>query len=84
MDPDDKELVRATLNLAKENNRMLKSLYSSYRWSRILRITYWVIVIGLALTGYYYAQPYLEKVRDIYHEIQQKVETTSNSVKSAL
>ena len=82
MDPEDKELMRATLNLAKENNKMLKKLYSGYKWSQFFRIAYWVMIIGLALTGYYFAQPYLEKVHALYRQAEEKMQEASQTVKN--
>lgn len=82
MDPEDRELLRASLNLAKENNRMIKKLYTSYTWSQYLRIAYWVVVIGLAVTGYYFAQPYLEKLHALYRQAQQKIQETGQTVKN--
>jgi hypothetical protein len=48
MNPEEKELLKKTLELARENNRMLHSIKRQMLWGRIFRIVYWVLIIGAA------------------------------------
>ena len=66
MDPESKKLLEDTFVLAQENNKMLHSLMRSMRISRIISILYWVIIIGSALGAYYFIQPYINQLIDIY------------------
>jgi hypothetical protein len=73
MDPKEKATLEAVLKLSQENNDMLRKMHRSLWWSRAWRIGYWAVIILFALTGYYYAQPYLEKVKQIYDSVEHTV-----------
>ncbi|MDD5721264.1 MAG: hypothetical protein PHT16_02345 [Candidatus Pacebacteria bacterium] len=66
MDPESKKLLEDTLVLAQENNKMLHSVMRSMRLARIMRIIYWVIIIGSALGAYYFIQPYIDQLIGVY------------------
>ena len=66
MDPEDKKLLEETLRLGQENNQMLRSIRRSLRISRIVRLVYWVFIIGSAIGAYYFVQPHLDQVMEIY------------------
>jgi len=66
MTPEEKDLLRKTLELTEENNRMLKSISSSMRLARIMSIVYWVFIIGSAVGAYYLIQPYIEAITGAY------------------
>ncbi len=65
MTPEEKSLLERTYALAEENNEMLRSIRNANRISLILRIVYWVVIIGIALGAYYFIQPYFESVLDL-------------------
>jgi uncharacterized membrane protein len=60
MQPDEKEMLKKTLELAQENNKMLHSISRSMMWGRIARYIYWVFIIGAAVGLYYYIEPYID------------------------
>jgi len=66
MDPESKELLQATLELAQENNKMLHSMKRSMQMSRIMSYVYWAFIIGSALGAYYFVQPYIDQLLDAY------------------
>jgi len=53
-----------TLKLAKENREYLKKIDKRLKWSRNWTVFYWVVIIGAAALGYYYAIPYFQQVRE--------------------
>lgn len=57
-------LLLENLKYAKENNRYLILIDKRQRWRRNFTAFYWVVLIILAVGGYYYAFPYLQVVRD--------------------
>jgi hypothetical protein len=65
---DLKNMVQETLNIARENNNLLKKMRRSQRWGNISRIVYWLILIGISVGAFYYIQPYLEKAYSLYTE----------------
>jgi len=66
MDPESRKLLDKTLELAEENNKILRSMRRSQRVSSIIRFIYWVFIIGSAVGAYYFIQPYLEQIMSIY------------------
>ncbi len=80
IDPELEELMRSNLKVSKENNKLLHKIWKDVRYRRFIKFFYWVIIIGLSLGSYYYAQPYIEKAIGIYTSINQKVQTTGNTL----
>ncbi len=69
MNPDVEKLEKAVeenMELSRENNRMIKALYKNYRTVRVFRILYLVLIIGTALGAYYYLEPYLQQISELY------------------
>ena len=60
MQPEDRELLKRTVELEEENNSMLRSIQRSMRLARFMSILYWVFIIGSAVGAYYLIQPYIE------------------------
>lgn len=78
MTPEERHLLEETLTLSKENNKMLRKMYSIARWARVARIIYWLVLVGASIGAFYYVQPYLEQLLSVYTGIQdgvQKVNT---------
>jgi hypothetical protein len=86
MNPNEKELLEKTYELAKENNHILRGIRRSGRWSTAVRILYWIIIIGLSLGAYYYVQPYINPLLKSYNNIKgdiNNVKTIINKVSSS-
>ncbi len=66
MQPEDRELLKRTVELEEENNSMLRSIQRSMRLARIMSILYWVFIIGSAVGAYYIIQPYIEALTGVY------------------
>ena len=66
MDEQNKHLLEENLALAKENNQMLKKVLRSQKRGEIMKVVYWLLIIGIALGAFYFVQPYLESVISIY------------------
>jgi len=69
MDPESKKLLEESLTLAKDNNNMLHSMRRSMRMQRAMTAFYWLFIIGSAVGAYYFIQPYLDTVLDMYSSI---------------
>lgn len=69
MDPETKEILDETLELSKENNKMLKKLRNAMRVSRAFKIVYWTVIIGSMLGVYYYFQPFIDNIRGTYEQV---------------
>jgi CRISPR/Cas system-associated protein Cas10 (large subunit of type III CRISPR-Cas system) len=66
MTPEEKILLSKAIELAEENNKMLKSLTRSMKISRIISVIYWVFIIGSAVGAFYLIQPYIDGLMDTY------------------
>ena len=66
MSPEEKELFKRSIQLAEENNDILRSMQRSMRLARFMTIIYWVFIIGSAVGAYYLIQPYIEAVSGAY------------------
>ena len=70
MQPEEKEMLKKTLELSQENNHLLRSIKRSMAWGRIIKIIYWVILIGAAIGAYYYIEPYIDTAVDAYGNVK--------------
>lgn len=70
MQPDEKEMLKKTLELSQENNKMLHSIKRSMMWGRVVRTIYWVLIISASIGIYYYIEPYLDGAIGAYGSIK--------------
>ncbi len=70
MNEDEKAILKKTLELAQENNKMLHSIRRQMIWGRVFRIAYWVVIIGAAIGLYYYIDPYINEAISVYGNIK--------------
>ena len=66
MDPESKKLLQDTFALAKENNEILHGMRRSMRIARIMTFLYWAFIILTAFGAYYFIQPYLGQLMNVY------------------
>ncbi|MDE2031065.1 MAG: hypothetical protein KGI58_02270 [Patescibacteria group bacterium] len=66
MDPETKQLLQENLDIAKENNLMLKKMVRSQKWTNIYRVVYWGIIILSSVGAYYFIQPFLGNLLNVY------------------
>jgi len=52
--------LRETRVLAERNHELLEKVHRYIVLSRIFRIVYWVVIIGIAIGAFYFLEPYLE------------------------
>ena len=70
MDIQEKRLLEETAALAKENNKLIKKIRRGMITGRVVRIFYWVVIIGISVGAFYFLQPYVEGIRGIYEDLQ--------------
>lgn len=59
-DNEVKSLLKKNLELAKENNRLLRKMRRGAIIGNILRLIWWVVLFGgPVILYYYYVQPYV-------------------------
>ena len=63
MDPESKQLLQNTFNLAEENNKMLRKMRRAQKMASFMRIIYWLIIIGIGIGAFYFLQPYINQIQ---------------------
>ncbi len=66
MDGDVKNLLEENLRISKENNLMLLKLLKAQKWAQIYRVVYWAIIILVSFGSFYFIQPYLGSLLNLY------------------
>lgn len=82
MDLDARKLDEI-LEIARDNNKILRSTRRAQRWSTFFSFTYWVIILGSIFGTYYYFQPTIQKYLKVMQTsvgIMQKLEGAAGSI----
>lgn len=64
----EQEDLDQLLKLNKENNKILRNMQRSARVGRFLKTIYWVIIFGSLYGTYYFIQPYIGQLLDLYNQ----------------
>jgi len=78
MSPEERDLLNHSIEIAEENNRILRVMRRNARIATFFRITYWLIIIGAAFGAYYFIQPYTDAIIKSYGEMKENVENIKN------
>ena len=81
MEPEEREMLKKTLELAQENNKMLHSIRRGMFWGRVIRVVYWVVIIGAAVGVYYYIAPYLDSAVGAYGNLKGDLKSFGSMLK---
>lgn len=73
MDMETQELLKRTLTLAEENNKLLKKMEVQAKWSMYYYILKWVLFIAFTAGAYYYVRPYFDELLKIYQQLNEGV-----------
>ena len=87
MDPESKKLLEETFTLTQENNKMLHKVRSVQKWAIFWSWLKIVVIIGITLGSFYFLQPYINKIIDLYNSIsgtEQKLNDSSDSFQNLL
>lgn len=66
MTPEEKALLEETHELATENNKILRSMRRSARFDRLMKVAYWIIIIGFTVAAYYALQSYTATLKNAF------------------
>lgn len=87
MDPESKKLLEETFALAQENNKMLHKVRSVQKWTAFWSWLKIILIIGITLGSFYFLEPYLNKMKDLYNSIsgtEQKLNNSGSSFQDLL
>ncbi|MFZ2303316.1 MAG: hypothetical protein WAV98_00815 [Minisyncoccia bacterium] len=71
------------LEITHENNKILRSMRRTQRWSSLFRFVYWAVILGSILGVYYHFQPTIQKYMKTFQTsigIIQNFEKTAGSI----
>ena len=84
MDEDAKVLLRRNLELARENNKLLKKIRRNSMIANIMRLVWWSVIIGVPVFIYYYVlQPYIAEVGEAYRGVADGVSGAEQTLLNA-
>lgn len=66
MTPEERQMLREALELSRENNKIIRKMWRSFQWGRAVKAVYWIILIGATIGAFYFLQPYIETLQDVY------------------
>ncbi|MFA5651832.1 MAG: hypothetical protein WC933_00495 [Candidatus Paceibacterota bacterium] len=82
MEQDEKDLLKKTYELSKDNNHILKGIRSANRWAGFFKFLTWVIIIVASLAAYYFVQPYVNTLIKTYQNIQNELSGVKSIIDS--
>lgn len=78
------EKIDRLILLEEENADTIKKMRKSQKIQNIFRTIYWIIIIGAALSTYYFLQPTLNSVVNDYKAIKTRIDSFSNDASSSV
>jgi len=78
MEIEDRRKIQRTLDLVEENNKMLKKMVRSMRWTRLMHIIYALVIIGASIGIFYYVQPIFNQLLETYGAFKDSVNRLGN------
>ncbi len=79
----DNQKIDELLDLTRENNKILRAMRSTQRWSSFFKFVYWAIILGSIFGTYYYFQPTIQKYMNAMQtsvDVLQKLESAAGSI----
>lgn len=70
MDEGLENEIKEIKELTEENNKMLHSIQRRARWTIVMRLMYWIFIVGASIGAFYFIQPYLNQLNDTYDSIK--------------
>ncbi len=74
MDADIEEvkaIAKQALSVAEDTNRMVRGMRRSQQWGHFFQFVWWALIIFVSIWSYYYyLQPYVGKLEELYAQVQ--------------
>jgi hypothetical protein len=78
MTPEEKQLLKETAELTKENNKILRVIRRNARIGTFFTIFYWLLILGSAFGFYYYSKPYVDAIAESYNGMKENIASLKN------
>ena len=77
MTPEEKQLLEKIASQVDENNGILRGIRRTQRMSTVMKVLYWLLIIGLSFGAFYFIQPYIDMLKGVSGGIQNDSSQTS-------
>jgi len=74
MTPEERQLLKETADLVKENHQILKSIRRNARIASFMRALYWIIILASIFGTYYFIQPYINAITEGYEGMKDNID----------
>lgn len=78
MDPEIKRKLDILTAKVDENHRLIKKIRNRQRTAAMIKVIYWVLIIGIALGAYYYVKPLYESLVNAYTQGSENLKSLGN------
>ena len=69
------DMVEESLELARENNKILRKMRRSARWNFVFRLVWIAVLVGVPVYVYYvFLQPYVGDISESYSGFRESIE----------
>ena len=79
VDAEDKKKLDRVLALAEENNTYIRKMRKAQKTAGIFKTLYWLVIIAFMVGGFYFLQPYLNTLLNLYSGLGMKSGSDSSS-----
>jgi TRAP-type C4-dicarboxylate transport system permease small subunit len=80
MNEEDEKLLKYTLSVVEENNKMLRKIRGVQKRASLMSLIYWFFIIGAAIGAFYFIQPYVDKIEQAFRGTAANINTVQNAI----
>jgi len=73
IEPELKDLLQKNLEASQESLVILKKMRKTQVWGGVVTFIKWAVIIGVSFGAYYFIEPYLNQMLDMYSQINETV-----------
>jgi amino acid transporter len=77
MTPEEKRLLEETVELSRENNKILKKMRRGMFIGNIIGSLKWILLIIFTIWSWVLVQPYFESILNMYSQVQETSQTVN-------
>ncbi len=67
-----KQEVEDLKGLTQDTNKLMHKMHRRARWGMLFQLAWWLTIVGITGAAYYYyVQPYVQKIENIYTSAQE-------------
>ncbi len=83
MTPEESKKLDEVYSLVKENHTIVKKIRAHQKNAQMIKVLYWLIIIGIGVGGFVYLKPFLDQISGMYTQGQDAFESIKDFNASA-